>query len=199
MLDCPAMQTVRNRFPARTAILAALLAVGLAGCEQFRSVTGQVKQAPDEFQVVSRAPLSLPPDYGLRPPQPGSVRPQEGSVPEQAKRTIVQAAGRSGDARVGDGHSSAAEVALLRAAGATGADPEIRRTVDRESAALIESDRSFTDRLVFWRDPDPPGKVVDPEREARRLREAQALGRPISEGETPVIKRRERGFLEGIF
>jgi hypothetical protein len=41
--------------------------------------------------------------------------------------------------------------------------------------------------------------VVDAERETRRLRENQALGRPASEGDTPIVRRRQRGLLEGIF
>ena len=33
------------------------------------------KRSPDEFAVVRRAPLILPPDYGLRPPRPGETGP----------------------------------------------------------------------------------------------------------------------------
>jgi hypothetical protein len=44
-----------------------LLLAGLSGCDSAREVFGYNKQAPDEFQVYARAPLSLPPDYNLRP------------------------------------------------------------------------------------------------------------------------------------
>ena len=35
--------------------------------------------------------------------------------------------------------------------------------------------------------------------ESDRLRENRALNRPVNTGETPVIKRRQRGLLEGVF
>ncbi len=55
------------------------------------------------------------------------------------------------------------------------------------------------DRIMFWRKPGETaqGSVVDPAREAKRIRENQALGRPITEGDTPTIER-ERG-VRGLF
>ena len=47
----------------------------LSGCEKAKQALGQTKEAPDEFAVFQRAPLSLPPDYALKPPRPGSERP----------------------------------------------------------------------------------------------------------------------------
>jgi hypothetical protein len=41
--------------------------------------------------------------------------------------------------------------------------------------------------------------VVDPQAEAQRLRENQALGKPVTDGDTPIIRRRKKGALEGIF
>jgi hypothetical protein len=52
---------------------------------------------------------------------------------------------------------------------------------------------------VFWRDPEPYGDVVDPAAEQKRLQENAALGKPVTEGETPTIVRKQRGMLEGIF
>lgn len=94
---------------------------------------------------------------------------------------------------------SAGEKALLSQAGALGVDPSIRDVVNRESAQLAEADRSFTEKLLFWQEPTPPGTVVDAEAEAKRLRENAAAGRNVSEGETPIVVRRKRGWLEGIF
>ena len=49
-------------------MLGAALAA-LAGCSgTVQEKLGLGKRAPDEFQVVRRAPLILPPDYSLRPP-----------------------------------------------------------------------------------------------------------------------------------
>ena len=59
----------------------ALLAVAaLGGCEETKKALGQVKQPPDEFAVFQRAPLSLPPDYALRPPAPLGRAPVGGRI-----------------------------------------------------------------------------------------------------------------------
>lgn len=49
-------------------IMSSLLAVLLlAACGLTRDDLGVDKTAPDEMLVVSRAPLSVPPEFGLRP------------------------------------------------------------------------------------------------------------------------------------
>lgn len=182
-----------------TAAVCVALLLALSACTQTRQALGLSKQSPDEFQVVARAPLSLPPDYSLRPPEPGAPRPQEGTSRDQAQTAVFgnyDAAGVIGDVPPG---SSQGEAALLQSAGATGIDPDIRQLVDRETSSLIAEDRKFIDSLIFWRDPEPPGEVVDPAAEQQRLQENAALGKPVNEGDTPIIERRERGLLEGIF
>ena len=77
---------------------------------------------------------------------------------------------------------SLGETALLQAAGADKADPSVRLLVDRETAQIAEDERSFLDFLIFWRDEDPAGEIVDPIKEAQRLRLNTALGKPVTEG-----------------
>ena len=84
-------------------------------------------------------------------------------------------------------------------AGASNADSSIREIVLRETTLLEEKDKSFTNRLIFWQKTPPPGQVVDAEAEAQRLQQNAATGLPPTTGETPVIKRRKRAILEGIF
>ena len=60
-------------------------AVVLTGCNSIRQGVGLERVTPDEFRVVSMAPLSVPPEYGLRPPAPGQPRPAE-LAPESAAR-----------------------------------------------------------------------------------------------------------------
>ncbi|RKK04340.1 DUF3035 domain-containing protein, partial [Teichococcus wenyumeiae] len=69
-------QSSRLAVPAAAALLLLPL---LAGCGQDTARTlGFTRDAPDEFSVVTRAPLSLPPSLGNLPvPRPGSTRPQE--------------------------------------------------------------------------------------------------------------------------
>lgn len=183
--------------------LAVTLAAGLlAGCSDTRKALGIDKSPPDEFVIVSRAPLELPPDYSLRPPRPGSQRPQEMTQTQRARQTVFRAGdeqNQQASLGVPQGNRTDAEMALLRQAGAGNADPAIRQTVNEETTRQVEADRSFVDELLFWRKPAEPGTVVDPEKESQRLRENAALGKPVTTGETPIIERKRRGLLEGIF
>ncbi len=189
----------RNSLSRVVCLAAAALA--LSACENVRSELGLTKQSPDEFRVVSRAPLSLPPEFTLRPPEPGTVRPQEGSPQQQAKRAVfrAEAPGETLDERIPADGRSVGERSLLMAAGADKAEPGIRQIVDRETGRLNEENESFVNDLVFWRDQPPPGEVIDAEGESQRLRENAALGRSVTSGETPTIERKDKAFLEGIF
>lgn len=173
-------------------LVTALLA--LAGCSGLKEQLGMTKQSPDEFRVVSRAPLSMPPDFGLTPPTPGAPRPQEGTPTDQA-RTAVFGTNQPAATSYADG----SDAAFLNAAGAQDVDPSIRQVVDAETRQYNSESSDFIDALVFWRDPVPPGTVVDPVAEQQRLRENEALGKPVTDGATPTVERREKGLLEGIF
>jgi hypothetical protein len=118
-------------------------AAGLAGCQSSRAALGMNKVTPDEFRVVTKAPLVVPPDYALRPPAPGEPRPQE-LQPESAARTALIGA-REAEVR------SDGEKLLAAKAGAEKADPLIRYVVDDEFGDLAHKDKSFADRVMFWR------------------------------------------------
>ena len=175
------------------------LAATLSACEGgIGDALGLGKNAPDEFAVVRSAPLTLPPDFTLRPPRPGEARPNEESVREQAKGTLFNEAG----ALAIDDSAAAAthgEAAFIERAGAADMDPNIRHIVDREFSGYASEDESFIDSLLFWQEEQLPGEVVDAAAEAERLRENAEAGKPVTAGETPTIKRREKALLEGVF
>ncbi|MDP6691152.1 MAG: DUF3035 domain-containing protein [Alphaproteobacteria bacterium] len=196
--------------------IAALLAFGLTACDTIKEQAGLTKKAPDEFTVITKAPLVMPPDFSLRPPRPGAKRPQEVQPRDRARAAIASASkGRKNSSakaqqaardalstaagKSASGKAVGGELALLQKAGAANADPAIREIVNRETSVLAEKDKSFADRLLFWQDKPAYGAAVDASKEARRLREAAAAGEAPNKGETPVIKRRKRGWLEGIF
>jgi hypothetical protein len=116
-------------------------------------------------------------------------------VPHREPRAPDRAAGSRTGAPV-----SAGEQQILGRIGADRIDPGIREQIDRETQSLAEADRTFVDRLLFWRATDPnAGSQLDAAREAQRLREVSASGRPVNEGEVPTIRKRQRGIFEGIF
>jgi len=200
-----------NRAVRPSAILALLLAspLVLTGCDSAREMAGLNKKAPDEFSVVTKAPLVMPPEFGLRPPEPGAARPQEVSARERAQAVLGgggrgEAAGQIGplqrNAPQQQVQRSAGEQVLLQQARATNADPDIRRKVNEEFSQLAERDSGFVNRLVNWQNKDDPtANVVDPAKEQQRLRENTARGESPTKGDVPTIKRRERGMLEGLF
>jgi hypothetical protein len=188
---------MRTRF---LTLLIAAVALSTAGCSNLRGWLGADKVAPDEFRVVTRAPLSLPPDYGLVAPQPGAPRPQETEVREAARQIVVDREGgranQKPDIAALQGRAPA-EAALLRHAGVAEVDPNIRATINRESSKLAQADNTLVNRLMFWRPKDEAGVIVDADKEAKRLRENSALGRAATAGETPTITRKGDGG--GIF
>lgn len=177
-------------------ILPLLCLLGLAACsgDELTRTFGLTRDAPDEFQVTTRAPLSMPPDFALRPPRPGTTRPQEMTQREQAEAALVPQAALTPDR---GGGLSAGQQALLAAAGPA-APADIRNRVDSE-AQLDAPSRPFTDRLMFWQPAPPAGTVVDPVRESQRLRQNAALGQSPEAGDTPIIQRRRRGLFTGLF
>ena len=144
-----------------------LLAGGLAftGCSKTKETLGLTRTAPDEFAVVSRAPLELPPEYTLRPPRPGAPRPQEASVYEQSRNVVfgenTQAAQDTPDS---------GEAVLLQKAGAGQSDPAIRVIVDAEYEASLDENKPVTEKLLGLKLGDKDkNEIIDPAHEKRRL------------------------------
>jgi len=131
--------------------------LALAGCGAFD------RSAPDEFAVTTRAPLVIPNDFSLPAPRPGVERPQEQPPRLQAEATLVPEFALTG----GGGEDSPGQQALVKAAGRP-APRDIRQLVDREAAG--DTGGGVGSTLLFWRSSSPPGLVIDPVKEAARLR-----------------------------
>ncbi|WP_420472117.1 DUF3035 domain-containing protein [Brevundimonas sp. FT23042] len=131
-----------------TAVLTlAVSALALGACSGLQRSIGLSKVTPDEFLTVSTAPLTVPPEYGLRPPAPGQPRPQE-LAPESAARQILlgqrQAVTRSPGEQI-----------LVSQAGGDHADPLARYVVDDEFGDLAHKEQSWANRVLFWRRGEP--------------------------------------------
>jgi hypothetical protein len=144
-----------NRIAAPAILVAiGVASLGLSGCQSTRTALGMTKVVPDEFAVVTKAPLVVPPDYSLRPPAPGEPRPQELQPESQARIALLQE--RAGEER------SDGERLLAAKAGGDKADPLIRFVIDDEFGNLAHKDTSFADRVLFWRKghPETQGAAV---------------------------------------
>ncbi|MBO6782108.1 MAG: DUF3035 domain-containing protein [Alphaproteobacteria bacterium] len=199
------------RSPRTTLVLLAVAALTLAACgDSTKRALGIERTPPDEFAVVPRAPLSQPPNFNLRPPRPGAEDLTTLSTREQARQAVFRRDGEAvpagetapaegGRLRFGGPAVQAApqtqvnrttpgESAFLSRAGALETDPLIRTQVDRETRQIADENQNFVRKLLGLRQ-DEQGEVVDAPAEARRLREAQALGDSPADGATPTIER----------
>ena len=145
-------------------------AFGATSCASKKN-QGLSAQVPDDFRVVARAPLEIPPEYGLRPPSPGEPRPQE-LIPESAAHQALVN-------RAPDTAASAGERALVsRANGGREPDNLIKAVIDDEQGDLTHKRKSFADLVMFWKAGDPQvaagrsddaSTPIDPAAEAARI------------------------------
>jgi hypothetical protein len=148
------------------------VALPLVGCTGFRQAIGVAKVSPDEFAVVTKAPLVIPPDYSLKPPAPGAG-PTSDSSELAAQRALI------GDVNANTAGLTPGERALLGDAGAQYADPMIRQIIDQEYAGIVDKDRDFADRLIFWSHPNQAKAAeLNAAQEARRLGETEPGAKP---------------------
>ncbi|CAL4868339.1 hypothetical protein MMA231_02646 [Asticcacaulis sp. MM231] len=123
-----------------------LAGVALSGCSSTKNALGLNKVVPDEFRVVTKAPLVVPPDYALRPPAPGEPRPQELQPDSAARQALLG----QRDAT----NRTAGETALVARMGADKADPLARYVVDDQFGDLAYKEPSFADKVMFWKKKD---------------------------------------------
>jgi len=109
-----------------------------AGCAS--SNNGTRSGVPDEFVVVKKAPLTVPPEYSLRPPELGTVRPAEVAAVNQDQ---IVAFGTD----IGQ-DASPVERMLIARAGAIAVSPVIRQTIDYDEAGLLRKRRDISDAVT---------------------------------------------------
>ncbi|MEZ5918850.1 MAG: DUF3035 domain-containing protein [Alphaproteobacteria bacterium] len=149
---------------------------------------GLTKTTPDEFAVVKRAPLEMPPSYTLRPPQPGAPRPQEQATAQQARQTVFGPVAPATEQTASE--SSSGESALLGQAGGQHADPSIRQKVDQETAELHDRNKPVVEKLlgIGGNRKETSATVVNAAEEAKRLQQNAEEGKTVIDGETPSIE-----------
>lgn len=128
----------------KTTTLTLLTASALALTAACSSSPGDGRRAgvPDEFRVVKKAPLTVPPEYSLRPPQLGEVRPTEVSP---ARQDQILAFGTD----IGR-NASAVEREMVRRADAIAVSGVIRETIDYDEAGLLRKPSDIADAVTGY-------------------------------------------------
>lgn len=174
-----------------TLMVAAIAGFGLnlSACAGTSKALGLTKSSPNEFNILTKAPLVVPPEYNLRPPKVGE---------SSAENNYSQKAAR--DALIGDIDSaepSQGEIVLMSKAGVSRANQEIRIVIDGENAVERKT-QGFTDQVLFWRDgkaTSAEGVPLDAENEERRLRAIQSS---TGGQDVQITKRPSRAKLPGL-
>ena len=113
-------------------LLVAAGAASLAACSEGGIAN---RERPDEFAVQRQAPLVVPPDFALTPPQPGAPRPAEGTAAQQALDALFG----------GPAPRSAVETNALQRAG--NAEQGIRTSVGDPGTHTV--DKGATTRTII--------------------------------------------------
>lgn len=189
-----------------------LLLTLLSACEgDMRNTLGLTRDAPDEFVVVSRPPLTVPPEFTLRPPRPGEA-PRGIPTDEQARSLITgKTPGLADPAKLeqssvttavtpvvqSDALSGGAS-SLLKRAGVASADDGIREKLGQDALTPRDDIKAKTlmDQLTGADKAEP---VVDAKKESERLRSNKDTGKPLNEGEIPVEKKGTDALIDRIF
>ncbi len=156
----------------------------LSGCGNVRNSLGLDKVSPDEFSVITRAPLEMPNNTALPPPMLGASRPQEQATIAKAKEAVF------GKEQNGSNTSSSVENILLQKAGAQEIQPNIRQTITKETAELHDRNKPVAEKLLNISGNNNQGSatIVDAKKELERINNNKAAGKNIIDGKTPVIE-----------
>ena len=213
------MNRIFHSFPVICALSCLAAFAVLAGCGgsgSLGTIIGVERKTPDEFAVVRRAPLTLPPDFSLRPPDPRGQRQQDLQTRDSAQDAVfgtnqastlnqslqdqTSGAGLAAANQSSSNQSaSAGEQRLLELAGSEGDNSSaIRALIEQENAALAVLDEGLLENLIFWRQNSQASEsaLIDPQEESRRVQESQVLGREISADPAPVIRRDGGAFFD---
>ncbi|MEE9273318.1 MAG: DUF3035 domain-containing protein [Robiginitomaculum sp.] len=162
-----------------TAAVSALLATG---CSSAGKVLGMRRNSPNEFNILTKPPLVVPPEYNLRPPKPGELNVEEKYATVAARKALL--------GEIDPAAPSQGEVVLMAKAGGSKADPAVRAIIDGQNSIERKS-RGFADRVLFWKNGKaiaPDGTPLDPDQEVRRQKAVQAAtgGNKVKIGRRPA-------------
>lgn len=197
----------------RSLLLATLLPLAACSSGTVKDTLGLNRAAPDEFRVVSRPPLSVPPQFNLRPPSASDSSPT--AVPASKKAQDVLMGGGSANGSASDMSAPMADTAVvpvtasnpasgsdaefLKRAGAEKVDPNIREKMVQERIAVQEKKEESSWWTLGTSTPDKKDPLVDAKKEAERIKDNKDTGKPVTTGDTPEVKAKDTGVLGQIF
>ena len=136
------------------------------------------KKSPDEYQVITNKPLSLPPNYDLIPPS------------EEAQNEVAI----NEDKDVEEKKLTESDKSILVLLDADKADPQIRVILDEEQSVL-KVKKSLLDKILageaLINNEEIVEEIIDPDVERARITKKAQEEAIKNINEVPVIKREE--------
>lgn len=164
-----------------TALIAA--SASMTACASATKRLGLTTSGPNEFNILTKAPLVVPPEYNLLPPRIGESSSENNYTQEAARKALI------GD--IDPTEPTRGEIVLMTKAGVGRANQEVRIEIDGDNSVERKTD-GFTDRVLFWQNGSvklPDGSQLDADIEAQRL---ESIKRATG-GEPVTITRKPRG------
>ena len=180
---------VKMRFVAVACLLGVSMALSACDSASMSSLLGTSDEAAgDEFDTVKRPPLSMPPDFNLRPPTPGSTAEKDVGATYYARQAVFGAKPKGAAVVTKDGRS-AGESALLQRAGVNRKDPGVRKVLDKETEELNTREKEFVDQILSH---DKSENAEDEDDSDGFL--GVFGGKP-----KPVIEKKDEGIIDSLF
>lgn len=192
-----------------TSLLLTCLCLSACGEGSVGEKLGIERKPPDEFRVLSRPPLNIPPEFNLRPPSDGSdYTGLETPASKVAEETVFgssvddtnESTLRPGNAETAvmpvesSDAASGTDQNFLNRAGASTANPSIRKIIRQESGTTGYEEEKSTLDILGSENPREP--MVDAEKEKARLEQNAKEGKAVDEGDTPTKLPKDRGILD---
>ena len=161
------MQTLRSS----SMIICLIVILGTTSCSDYRRAIGTEKSKPDEFQVVVRPPLSLPPEFASRP----DAETVHLGVDEKSSVNVMNKIFERRNQKA-IGYDELFELSSVKT--------DIRAIVDQETTGII-FERRLPINVIFGGLPDV-GPILNQIKEDKRIRTNIMQQRAINEGATPA-------------
>ena len=160
----------------------------LSGCDSVKKSLGLDHDPPDEFSVVTRAPISLPPDFNALPtPETPhhinqaadedvvgapDIRPQETSPIAKAQKSLF---GQELKASKAKGHVTSGEKAFITLIHSQVSDwnnrpKNVQQLIQEETHIQTGNKKTWVKKLLFWqKDRTRHKEALNPEQEYQQL------------------------------
>jgi len=158
----------------------------LANCSgtEIKENLGLKKYAPDEFMVVSRPSLTMPPSYSLVEPSEKKIISSK-SKSDEAKSLLL---GKNDSYKT---YISDSEKALLKKAKTSKNKQNIREVLNKEYSEYVTDKKEHKESILSKLNPfnNNNEETLDAKKEKQRITNNQKEGKSVLEGESESVKK----------